>query len=205
MAEVEIAFKVKQKQSKCEKLLKKVGYELFWKAKTRDLYFTKIELSLDMSEQELKFACVRIRNSNGGYSVDNFSVFDNSKPDKFKCDKIKAYEIVEMLLENGYKKVFDTSKTDYVYKKGNSYHQLQNIDGIGLLDYAYDEDIKDLQEEKQFEILSKEMEDIGIELEYKEGIDKLRTLLLGKLCFSKNQNGNYNLINNKQEQTPTNV
>ena len=62
MAEVEIAFKVKQKQSKCEKLLKKVGYELFWKAKTRDLYFTKTELSLDMSEQELKFACVFVEN-----------------------------------------------------------------------------------------------------------------------------------------------
>ena len=205
MAEVEVAFKVSQRQSKCEKLLKKAGYELFWKAKTRDLYFTKTELSPDMSEQELKFACVRIRNSNGGYSVDNFSVFDNSKPDKFKCDKIKAYEIVEILLENGYKKVFDTSKTDYVYKKGNSYHQLQNIDGIGLLDYAFDEDIKNLPEDEQFIILKKEMEDIGIELEYDKGVDKLRTLLSRKLCFSKNQNGNYNLINNKQEQTPTNV
>ena len=41
MAEVEVAFKVSLKQSKCEKLLKKAGYELFWKAKTRDLYFTK--------------------------------------------------------------------------------------------------------------------------------------------------------------------
>ena len=205
MAEVEVAFKVSQKQSKCEKLLKKAGYELFWRAKTRDLYFTKTELSLDMSEQELKFACVRLRNSNGGYSVDNFSVFDKSKPDKFKCDKIKAYEIAEMLLEKGYKKVFDTSKTDYVYKKGNAYHQLQNIDGIGLLDYAFDEDIKDLPEDEQFIILKKEMEDIGIELEYDKGVDKLRTLLSRKLCFSKNQNGNYNLINNKQEQTPTNV
>ena len=194
MAEVEVAFKVKQKQAKCEKLLKKAGYKLFWKAKTRDLYFTKSELTPDMNEQELKFECVRIRNSNGGYSVDNFSVFDNSKPDKFKCEKSKAYEIAGMLLENGYKKVFDTLKTDYVYKKGNSYHQLQNIDGIGLLDYSYNEDIKDLPEDTQFEILSKDMKQIGIELEYEEGIDKLRTLLSGKICFSKNQNGNYNLI-----------
>lgn len=201
MAEVEVAFKVSQKQSKCGKLLKKAGYEMFWKAKTRDLYFTTTELVSDMSEQELKFACVRLRKSNGGYSVDNFSVFDKSKLDKFKCDKSKAYEIAEMLLEKGYKKVFDTSKTDYVYKKGNAYHQLQNIDGIGLLDYAFDEDIKDLPEDEQFIILKKEMEDIGIELEYDKGIDKLRTLLSGKLCFSKNQNGNYNLINNRQEQT----
>ena len=199
MAEVEVAFKVSQKQAKCEKLLKKAGYELFWKAKTRDLYFTTTELVPDMSEQELKFSCVRIRNSNGGYSVDNFSLFDKSKPDKFKCDKSKANEIEEMLLEKGYKKVFDTLKTDCVYKKGNAYHQLQNIDEIGLLDYACDEDIKDLPEDEQYVILKKEMEDIGIELEYDKGIDKLRTLLSGKLCFSKNQNGNYNLINNKQE------
>ena len=51
-----------------------------------------------------------------------------------------------------------------------------------------------MPEEKQFEILSKEMEDIGIDLEFKEGVDKLRTLLANKLCFSKNQNGNYNLM-----------
>lgn len=194
MAEVEVAFKVNYNQSKCEKLLEKAGYKLFWKAKTQDLYFTKTELESDMSEQELKFACVRLRNSNGGYSVDNFSLFDKSKPDKFKCDKNKANEIAEMLLEKGYKKAFDTSKTDCIYKKGNSYHQLQNIKGIGLLDYVYNEDIKDLPEEKQFEILSKEMEDIGIDLEFKEGVDKLRTLLANKLCFSKNQNGNYNLM-----------
>lgn len=118
---------------------------------------------------------------------------------KFKCNRDEAYKIGEMLLEKGYKQVFDTSKTDYVYKKGNFYHQLQNIDGIGLLDYAYNEDSKDLPEDEQFEILSKEMEEIGIELEYEEGVDKLRTLLSGELCFSKNQNGNYNLFNKNEE------
>ena len=40
MSEVEVAFKVKQKQGKCERLLKKAGFKLFHKANTHDIYFT---------------------------------------------------------------------------------------------------------------------------------------------------------------------
>ena len=58
MSEVEAAFKVKQKQSKCERLLKKAGFKLFHKAKTHDIYFTEKNLTEAMSEQELKFACL---------------------------------------------------------------------------------------------------------------------------------------------------
>ena len=36
------------------------------------------------------------------------------------------------------------------------------------------------------------MKNLGFELEYEEGVDKLRSLLAQKLCFSKNQNGDYN-------------
>lgn len=194
MAEVEVAFKVRDKQSKCEKLLKKAGYKLFWKAKTHDIYFTKQELTAEMSEQELKFACVRIRCSNGGYSVDNYHTYNHSKPNKFKCTKDDAIQIAEELDNSGLVKVFDTSKSDVVYKRGNRYHQLQDIEGIGLLDYVYDEDIKKEPENVQVEILQQEMTDVGIALEYKNGVDKLRTLLNnGDLCFSHNKNGNYNL------------
>ena len=204
MAEVEVAFKVKQKQSKCEKILKNAGYKLFWKAKTHDLYFTNQKLTQDMSEQQLKFSCVRIRCSNGGYSIDNYNIFNDSKSDKFKCTKEEVLQIAKQLINNGYAKIFDTSKTDYVYKKGNAYHQLQDIEGIGLLDYFYDEDIKDKSEDEQFETLKQRILDEGLELEYEYGVDKLRTLLAQKLCFSKNQNGNYNLINNEQEQPQPN-
>ena len=54
---------------------------------------------------------------------------------------------------------------------------------------------------KQIESLNNEyisfLEDVcNIEspTNFKEGVDKLRTLLANKLCFSKNQNGNYNLM-----------
>lgn len=41
----------------------------------------------------------------------------------------------------------------------------------------------------QFTLLSNGMKNLGFELEYEEGVDKLRSLLAQKLCFSKNQNG----------------
>ena len=192
MQEVEVGFKVKQTQEESEELLKKGGYELLFHTQTHDLYFTNKELTEDMTEQELKFSCVRFRHSKGGSSFDNFNLFDSSKPDKFKCELDEAAEIMVKLKENGFKKVFDTFKTDYIYKKGNSYHQLQKIDHIGLLDYFYDEDIFEYRPEWQFTLLSNGMKNLGFELEYEEGVDKLRTLLSKKLCFSKNQNGDYN-------------
>ena len=65
-----------------------------------------------------------------------------------------------------------------------------------MLDYYYGENIAEQPEDKQYEYLHQEMLRLGFELEHKEGIDKLRTLLSKKLCFSKNQNGNYNLMGN---------
>ena len=194
MSEVEVAFKVQQKQSKCERILKKAGFKLFHKAKTHDIYFTAKTLTEDMSEQELKFACVRIRCSNGGFSVDNYNIYDPTAKNKFKCTKEEAEKIAKQMMKDGFEKVFDTSKTDFVYSKGKKYHQLQNIEGIGLLDYYYDESIADKPEDKQYDYLYQEMVRLGFELEHQEGVDKLRSLLSKKLCFSKNQNGNYNLM-----------
>ena len=65
-----------------------------------------------------------------------------------------------------------------------------------MLDYYYDESIADQPEDVQFNHLYQEMLRLGFKLEHNEGVDKLRTLLSKKLCFSKNQNGNYNLMEN---------
>ena len=119
-------------------------------------------------------------------------MFDDKKESRFRCRLDEAAEIIVELKIKGFKKVFDTFKTDYIYKKDNSYHQLQNINKIGLLDYYYDDDIVTLTQKEQFETLTKNMLELGFELEYDEGVDKLRSLLLEKLCFSKNQNGDYN-------------
>ena len=192
MQEVEVAFKVKQSQKECEEILQQNGYELMFNTETHDLYFTNKELTANMTEQEIKFSCVRFRHSKGGCGFDNYNLFDKTKPSRIKCKLDEASEIIVKLKANGFKKVFDTFKTDYIYKKGNSYHQLQKINYIGLLDYYYDEDIFQKSQKEQFDILKQNMLNLGFELEYEEGVDKLRSLLSEKYCFSKNQNGNYN-------------
>ncbi len=189
--EVEVAFKVKQSQQESEELLIKGGYELMFHTQTHDLYFTNKKLSTDMTEQEIKFSCIRFRHSGGGCSFDNYKLFDKNAEDKFRCSLDEAAEIIVKLKQNGFNKVFDTYKTDYVYKKDTAYHQLQKIRDIGLLDYYYDESIFKFKPEWQFMLLTNGMKNLGFELEYEEGIDKLRSLLAQKACFSKNQNGDY--------------
>ena len=98
------------------------------------------------------------------------------------------------MFKEGYDVVFDTEKTDWIYKKGKCYHQLQEIKDIGLIDYVYNEEIfgLGLNENQQFEILKKQMIDLGFHLEYELGVDKLRSLYSKELKFSKNQIGKYN-------------
>ena len=103
-------------------------------------------------------------------------------------------EMYRVLKTNGFNVVFDTKKTDWIYKKGNSYHQLQDIQDIGLIDYYYDEDIFDKTEEEQSVILKNNLLAMGFELEYEEGVDKLRTLYNKEFKFSKNQNGKYEYL-----------
>lgn len=190
--EVEVAFKVTQNLKQCEELLIKAGYTLLFSTQTHDLYFTNKTLTPEMSEQQLKFSCIRFRHSGGGCSFDNYKLFSPLEEDRIKCTFIQAVNIINNLLNSGYHLAFDTYKTDSVYKKDSSYHQLQDIKHIGLLDYFYDETLFNESASVQFEKLTKKMKELGFNLEFDEGVDKLRTLLNEKYCFSKNQNGNYN-------------
>ena len=191
MQEVEVGFKIKQTQAEAEDLLQKGGYELLFNTETHDLYFSNKKISKKMTEQQIKFACIRFRHTKGTCGFDNYQLFDTTKPNRFKCSLDEAAESIVALKNAGFNKVFDTFKTDFIYKKGKSYHQLQNINKIGLLDYYYDEDIFSLSQKEQFDFLYNNMLKLGFELEYTEGVDKLKSLLSKKLCFSKNQNGDY--------------
>ena len=66
-----------------------------------------------------------------------------------------AYGYFQRLFNEGFDVVIDTEKTDWIYKKGNCYHQLQEIKGIGLVDYVYNREIfgLGLNEEEQFKLL----------------------------------------------------
>ncbi|MCI5497825.1 MAG: hypothetical protein MR412_04485 [Firmicutes bacterium] len=191
--EVEAGFKVKESKEEAEKILLDNGFvNTFKTAHTRDVYFGKdIEIE-GKSEEEIKRSMVRLR---GFETFENLELLGEKYPEgKYKADFKTALDICNKLLANGFEVIIDTEKTDWVYKKGRCWHQLQEIKNIGLVDYVYNEEIfdKGYSEEEQFDLLHHQMTDLGFHLEYDLGIDKLRTLLSGQIQFSTNQIGKYN-------------
>lgn len=191
--EVEAGFKVKESKEEAEKILLDNGFvNTFKTAHTRDVYFGKdIEIE-GKSEEEIKRSMVRLR---GFETFENLQLLGEKYPEgKYKADFKTALDICNKLLANGFEVIIDTEKTDWVYKKGRCWHQLQEIKNIGLVDYVYNEEIfdKGYSEEEQFDLLHHQMTDLGFHLEYDLGIDKLRTLLSGQIQFSTNQIGKYN-------------
>ena len=191
--EVEAGFKVRESKEEAEKILLNNGFvNTFKTAHTRDVYFGKNLEFKNKSEEEIKRSMVRLR---GFETFENLQLLGNEYPDgKYKADFKTALDICNRLLANGFEVIIDTEKTDWVYKKGRCWHQLQEINGIGLVDYVYNEEVfdKGLTEQEQFDLLHQQMTDLGFHLEYDLGIDKLRTLLSGKIQFSTNQIGKYN-------------
>lgn len=191
--EVEAGFKVKESKEEAEKILLDNGFvNTFKTAHTRDVYLGKdIEIE-GKSEEEIKRSMVRLR---GFETFENLQLLGDEYPEgKYKADFKTALDICNKLLANGFEVIIDTEKTDWVYKKGRCWHQLQEIKNIGLVDYVYNEEIfdKGYSEQQQFDLLHHQMTDLGFHLEYDLGIDKLRTLLSGQIQFSTNQIGKYN-------------
>lgn len=191
--EVEAGFKVKESKEEAEKILLENGFvNTFKTAKTRDVYFGKNVDFCGKSEEEIKRSLVRLR---GFETFENLQLLDKEFSEgKNKVDFKKAFEICGRLFANGFDVVFDTEKTDWIYKKGRCWHQLQDIKDIGLVDYVYNEEIfnKGYSEDEQFELLRQQMKDLGFTLEYELGIDKLRSLYFDEIKFSTNQIGKYN-------------
>ena len=191
--EVEAGFKVRESKEEAEKILLDNGFvNTFKTAHTRDVYFGKdIEIE-GKSEEEIKRSMVRLR---GFETFENLWLLGEESPEgKYKADFKTALDICNLLLKNGFDVIIDTEKTDWVYKKGRCWHQLQEIKNIGLVDYVYNEEIfdKGYSEKEQFDLLHTQMTDLGFQLEYDIGIDKLRTLLTGQIQCSTNQIGKYN-------------
>ena len=191
--EVEAGFKVRESKEEAEKILLDNGFvNTFKTAHTRDVYFGKDVKTDGKSEEEIKRSMVRLR---GFETFENLQLLGDEYPEgKYKADFKTALDICNKLLANGFEVIIDTEKTDWVYKKGRCWHQLQEIKNIGLVDYVYNEEIFGLgySEQQQFDLLHTQMTDLGFHLEYDLGIDKLRSLLSGQIQFSTNQIGKYN-------------
>lgn len=187
---VEVGFKLDKNLEYYDSILKQNGLENDFNCTTHDIYYTNENLN-DLSENQMKQKCIRLRNVNfkDGYKIQNNKYFE------FDTDVVSEKELSEFeskLLKNGYRKVFDTKKNDHHYfKEGmNSKIQLQEIDDIGLLVY-YDNSIYyDLPLDEQRNKLIDELNSYGFDFSYDIlGLDKLRTLYYKKEMFSKNQNG----------------
>ena len=100
MQEVEVGFKVKQSQQECERLLKRGGYELLFNTETHDVYFTNKRITKKMTEQQIKYSCIRFRHTHGTCGFDNYNFFDKTKPNRFRCDLVEASEIIGSFIYN---------------------------------------------------------------------------------------------------------
>ncbi|MBQ8424813.1 MAG: hypothetical protein IJX17_02175 [Clostridia bacterium] len=192
-------------------LLEKAGAENEFNCETHDRYWTNKtydELS-KMTENQIKMSCIRVRDCNGIggtklkpkkgglfkkviYDVDNLFLYDNTRKKREKMDKKQWKELVSVIENNGWYEIFDTFKTDFQYVIGDmkSRIQLQEIDNIGLVLYYDNPDYYTMPADLQWKSLVDELNSYGFNLRHDEqGIDKLRTLLLGYDCYSYNQNG----------------
>lgn len=166
---VEVGMKLQNNYEYYDKMLKKHGLKQVFSCKTRDVYFTKEKTFDGLTENQIKNSCIRIRNPQ-------------------EKDKQRELE----LINNGYIKVFDTTKQDFHYANESmkSRIQLQIIDNIGLVVYYDNPDYYKFPLDVQRELLLKELNSYGFTFNTSDlGIDKLRTLYYGKELFSKNQNG----------------
>ena len=187
---VEVGFKLDKSLDYYDSVLRQNGLENDFNCTTHDIYYTNANLN-DLSEKQMKQKCIRLRNVNfqDGYKIQNNYYFE------LDTDVVYEKELLvfeNKLLENGYKKVFDTKKKDHHYfKEGmNSKVQLQEIDEIGLLVYYDNSMYYDLPLEEQRNKLIDELNSYGFDFSYETlGLDKLRTLYYKKEMFSKNQNG----------------
>ena len=188
--EVEAGFKILQNKFEAEKILLANGFKSTFKTITRDVYFGKNVNLEGKDETQIKRSLIRCRNFE---KLENLKLFDPDMPDKIKVDFKTLAEYFLKFFEQGYEVVFDTIKTDWIYQKGECWHQLQDIKHIGLVDYVYNTEIfgKGFSEQQQFDLLKKHMKELGLNLEYEYGIDKLRTLYTQELQFSTNQIGKY--------------
>jgi len=186
MAQIEVAFKIEQSKEEAEKLLLDNGFVNAFKTYTRDIYFGKNVNFDGLTEEEIKRQLIRCRNFE---RLENLKVLDEKLPDKHLIN----LKLLQRLFKEGYEVIFETQKSDWVYKKGGYWHQLQDIKDIGLLDYVYTDEFLDetITQDEMFEIVKQHIHDLGFKLEYELGVDKLRSLYYKELKFSKNQIGLY--------------
>ena len=203
MIVVEVGFKLNKNIKYYEEILSSHNAINRFNCKTHDIYWTNKNLE-NMTENEMKNSCIRLRITEGFGGVDFSGVSKKSyrfqNADNFIVNKDNQKELtleevneyIKKIENNGYVKVFDTSKVDYQYSIGDmkSRIQLQDIENVGLLIYYDNPDYYELPLDNQRNALINELNSYGFDFDYNTlGLDKLRTLYYKNEMYSKNQNG----------------
>lgn len=177
MLVVEVGFKLDKPLIYYHDMLVNKGLKSDFSCITHDIYYTNKNID-NLTENQMKNSCIRLRYCDG--------------INKEIKDKTDLDEKQNELINNNYKKVFDTIKIDFQYcnEKMKSKIQLQDIKDIGLLVYYDNPDYYELPLKEQRNKLIDELNSYGFNFQYNDlGLDKLRTLYYGKEMFSENQNG----------------
>lgn len=203
MIVVEVGFKLNENIKYYEEILSSHNAINRFNCKTHDIYWTNKNLE-NMTENEMKNSCIRLRITEGFGGVDfsgvskisyRFQNVDNfivNKGNQKELTLEEVHEYIKKIENNGYVKAFDISKVDYQYSIGDmkSRIQLQDIENIGLLIYYDNPDYYELPFDAQRNALINELNSYGFDFDYDTlGLDKLRTLYYKKEMYSKNQNG----------------
>ena len=198
MIVVEVGFKLNKNIKYYEDILSLHNAINRFNCKTHDIYWTNKNLD-NMTENEMKNSCIRLRITEAFGGVDfsgvskisyRFQNLDKDNQKELTLEEVNEY--IKEIENNGYFKVFDTSKVDYQYSIGNmkSRIQLQDIENVGLLIYYDNPDYYELPLDNQRNTLINELNSYGFDFDYNTlGLDKLRTLYYKKEMYSKNQNG----------------
>ena len=177
MLVLEVGFKLNKSLIHYHDMLIRNGLTLDFSCITHDIYYTGKKLD-GLTENQMKNSCIRLRYCDG---------INKEISDKTELDKKE-----KSLIENDYKKIFDTIKIDFQYcnQSMKSKVQLQDIKDIGLLVYYDNSNYYKYSVDVQRKLLIDELNSYGFDFKYSDlGLDKLRTLYYGKEMYSENQNG----------------
>lgn len=203
MLVVEVGFKLNKNIDYYKNILIKHNAINRFNCKTHDIYWTNKNLD-NMTENEMKNSCIRLRITEGfggtdffgasriSYRFQNVNNFIVKKDNQKELTLDEVNEYIKEIENNEYVKVFDTSKIDYQYSIGDmkSRIQLQDIEKVGLLLYYDNPDYYELSLDDQRKAIIDELNSYGFNFNYDTlGLDKLRTLYYKKEMYSKNQNG----------------
>jgi len=188
--EVELGFLLDNNLDYYEKIITNNNCKYLGKNQMIDMYYSNQNNFDNMTELEIKNACIRLRFGIHKGSLKYKGGFQNCIIDN-KSDSEYSDELLANIINDGFKLKYTMHKTDIHYKHSiiNGDIQFQEVDGFGLMIFYYNPDYFNLDEETQRRKLIDDLRVFGFDFNYESlGVDRLRSLYYGELKYSLNQN-----------------